>query len=168
MKRIAEIIGLVFGVTYRVASVLVALFVFCSLAWATEDATAPNLFWQELMGMLVPAIAAVLTSAISVVGYRLCKWLGAKEGMEKVAALTQKGFAKVNELNARVVNKWKEQAAASGGKLTDQQILDVTGMYMNEMKSEIPRGLAQGAISMLGDLDSYLKGIQEQGVAAAK
>jgi len=121
---------------------------------------------QEVMAHLVPVVAGLLATLVSVGLVRLNRWLQAKGNMESLSAASELVAATVNDLNATVVKKAKQMAA--DGKLTADEAMRIKEFAVSHVKKQLPKSVVKAASCMVGDLDAYVRGKIEQEVAASK
>ncbi len=121
---------------------------------------------EVMAAQIVPIVATVLATFISVGMVHLNRWLKMKTGSEAVAAAGKIVEATVNELAATTVKDMK--TAAVDGKLTLNDARTVKNIALGRIKSQLPPAVAKAAGLAIGDLNTFISGTIEQKVIEAK
>lgn len=121
---------------------------------------------EVMAAQIIPAVAVVLATLLSIGMVHLTKWLKLKTGSEALEAAGQIVAATVNEIAATTVKSFK--VAATDGKLTLKEAKDVKNVAIFRIKSQMPVTVAKAACTAIGDLDSFISGKIEQLVAENK
>ena len=121
---------------------------------------------EVLAAQIVPAIAVVLASLVSVGMVQLIKWLKLKTGSEAIAAAGEVVSIVVNEMTVETVKRLKE--SSEDGKLTLQEAHRVKDQAMNRIKSQLPPAVAKAAAMAIGDLNVLIAGKIEQKIIENK
>jgi predicted HicB family RNase H-like nuclease len=121
---------------------------------------------EVMAAQIVPAIAAVLVTFISVGLVHLNRWLKMKTGSEAIAVAGKIVETTVNELTATTVKDLK--IAAEDGKLTLEEAHKVKDEALVRVKAQLPPAVAKAAGLAISDLNTFISGTIEQKVIEAK
>ena len=125
-----------------------------------------NEIMEVMAAQIVPIIATVLATFVSVGLVHLNRWLKMKTGSEAIAAAGKIVETTVNELAATTVKDLK--TAAIDGKLTLEEAHKVKDIALGRIKTQLPPAVAKAAGLAIGDLNTFISGTIEQKVIEAK
>ncbi len=121
---------------------------------------------EVMAAQIVPAIAVILATLISIGMTYLIKWIKMKTNSEAVAEAGEVVASTVNDLMASTVKGLKE--ASADGKLTLTEADTIKHKALAQIKNQMPTTVAKAATMAIGDLDTFLKGKIEQEVIKSK
>lgn len=122
---------------------------------------------MEIMAaQIVPAVAVVMATLVSIGTTYFVKWLKIKTGSDAVAAAGEIVAATVNELTASTVKDLKAKSA--DGKLTLSEAQGIKNTAKDHIKNQMPDAIAKASVLAIGDLNTFIEGKIEQEVNKQK
>lgn len=121
---------------------------------------------EIMAAQIVPAVAVVLATLVSVGTAYFVKWLKIKTGSDAIASAGEIVAATVNELTASTVKDMK--AKSVDGKLTLDEARGIKNTAVTRIKNQMPDAIAKASVLAIGDLNTFIEGKIEQEVNKQK